>query len=153
MSELNEKTLLTLIEKMGEQNKEAIAAAVSAAVQEANKPKPPTEKELAEIKMAQEHRAETGQAEKQRRANKRYAQQNVCTHEHSKRDLGATYCVWVRDNDHLNDPGYIYCQECEGRFRPESEKWRKLDPNAIFNTALFNKLFQDCSGAQGEIIR
>lgn len=129
-----------------------ISAAVTAAVQEVNKPKPKSPQELAEIEQAQQHRKETSESDKMRRANQRNYQENVCTHEHKKAAGGGTHCVHVYDNDHLGDPGYIICQECNGKFRPDSPKWRKLDPTAIFDTAKFNFLFQSCAQAQGEII-
>lgn len=132
--------------------KEIVATAMAAVMAEANKPKPKTAQELAEIEQAQQHRKETAESHKQQREQKRWIQVNACTHEHTKQAGGGTHCVHVRDNDHLDSPGYIYCQNCEGRFRPEGEKWRKLDPDAIFDTAKFNKLFQDCAQGQGEII-
>lgn len=129
-----------------------VDAAVTAAMREANKPKPKTEAELAEIAQAQQLRRETAENDKQRRVNKRNFSEHICTHEHSKQAGGGTHCVHVLDNDHPGDPGFIYCQNCEGRFRPDSAKWRKLDPEAIFDTAKFNLLFQSCAQAQGEII-
>lgn len=132
--------------------KEIVAAAVSAAIQEANKPKPKTEQELAEIKQAQQQRMETAEQVKQKKANDRHFQENICTHEHTKAAGGGTHCVHVRDNDYPGEPGFILCQFCQGRFRPESDLWRKLDPDAIFSTPKFNKLFQDCAQGQGEII-
>ena len=132
--------------------KDIIAGAVQAAIAETNKPKPKTPQELAEIQQAQQHRKDTADGIKREKENKRYMQEKICTHEHSKQAGGGTHCVHVRDNDHPDSPGFIYCQNCEGRFRPDSEKWRKLDPNAIFDTAKFNFLFQSCAQAQGEII-
>lgn len=132
--------------------KDVIAAAVAAAVAESNKPKPKTAQELAEIEQAQQHRLDTAKDVQRIKDNKRWMQVNGCTHEHSKQAGGGTHCVHVRDNDHPDSPGFIYCQSCEGRFRPDTEKWRKLDPDAIFDTAKFNFLFQSCAQAQGEII-
>jgi hypothetical protein len=129
-----------------------IAAAVTAAVQAANKPKPKTEQELAEIAMAQEQRKEMAESLKRAKTNARYFAKHICSHEHNRRDGGGTYCVYVKDNDHLGDPGYIYCQGCCGRFRPDDLKWRKLDPDAIFDTAKFNLLYQHCAQAQGDIL-
>ena len=129
-----------------------IGVAVSAAVQEANKPKPPTAQEIAEIRQAQEHRRDTAENYLQQKANQRNFQENICSHEHTKAAGGGTHCVFVRDNDHPGDPGYILCQNCQGRIRPDTEKWRQLDPNAIFDTGAFNKFFQDCAQGQGEII-
>jgi len=129
-----------------------VDAAVTAAMREANKPKPKTEQELAEIELAQQQRKENAEQIKQKEVRKRWLQENACTHEHSKQAGGGTHCVHVLDNDHPGDPGFIYCQNCEGRFRPDTPKWRKLDPNAIFDTAKFNLLFQACAQSQGEII-
>lgn len=134
-----------------EDMKEIVAAAVTAAVQEANKPKPPTDAEVAEIQQAQTMRRETADSVKMRKENRKFIQ-SQCTHEHSKQAGGGTHCVYVRDNDHPADAGYIYCQLCEDRVRPESEKWRVLDPDAHFDTALFNRLFQDCAQGQGEML-
>jgi len=129
-----------------------VDAAVTAAMREANKPKPKTQQELAEIEQAQQHRKDTAENYKQQRESKRWMQTNACTHEHKKSAGGGTHCVHVRDNDHADSPGFIYCQNCEGRFRPDTPKWRKLDPDAIFDTGKFNELFQSCAQAQGEII-
>lgn len=129
-----------------------VGAAVTAAVQEVSKPKPPTAQEIAEIHQAQEHRRDTAENYKQQKANQRNFQEHICSHEHTKAAGGGTHCVFVRDNDHPGDAGFILCQNCQGRVRPESEKWRVLDPTAIFDTAEFNKLFQDCAQGTGEII-
>lgn len=130
----------------------AVTTAVTSAIEAMNKPKPKTAQELAEIEQAQAHRRETAESNKQARANKRWYAEHGCTHEHSRQAGGGTHCVHVLDNDHPGDPGFIYCQNCEGRFRPDTPKWRKLDPDAIFDTAKFNLLFQSCAQAQGEII-
>lgn len=131
--------------------KELVAAAVTAAIQEANKPKPLSESAMAEIQQAQQMRRETADSVLQRKANEKFMQ-GQCTHEHSKQAGGGTHAVYVRDNDHPGDAGFILCQFCQIRVRPESEKWQQLDPDATFNTALFNKLFQDCAQGQGEIL-
>jgi hypothetical protein len=132
--------------------RDLVSSAVAAAVTAANAPKPPTEQEMAAIKMQQDQRRENAEQIKRGKENKRRFSEFICTHEHAQQAGGGTHCVHVRDNDHPDSPGYIYCQNCEGRFRGESEKWRKLDPDAIFDTAKFNLLFQKCAGAQGEII-
>lgn len=132
--------------------KDIVAAAVAAAIAETNKPKPKTPQELAEIEQAQQLRKETSDNYAQQRANKRWFSEHGCTHEHKASAGGGTHCVHVLDNDHPGDPGFIYCQNCEGRFRPDTPKWRKLDPEAIFSTAKFNELFQQCAQSQGEII-
>lgn len=132
--------------------KDIVAAAVKAAIEEVNKPKPKSESELAEIAQSQQLRKDTAESVKRKKANARWMQEHGCTHEHSKQAGGGTHCVHVLDNDHPGDPGFIYCQNCEGRFRPDTPKWHKLDPDAIFDTAKFNELFQSCAQVQGEII-
>lgn len=132
--------------------KQVIAAAVAAAIAETNKPKPKSAQELAEIEQAQQHRKDTADSVKQKKESDRFFQEKSCTHEHKKSAGGGTHCVHVMDSDHPDSPGFIYCQFCHGRFRPDIPKWRKLDPEAIFDTAKFNFLFQQCAGAQGEII-
>ena len=120
-----------------------ISGAFAAAIREARNPTP-TESEIAAVEQAQQYRKEQSQQVRAALAQKKSFQQ-VCSHEHSRREGGGTHCVWVHDNDIPGSSGYIYCQRCEGRIRPESEQMRKLDPQATFSTALFNKLFQDCS--------
>jgi hypothetical protein len=128
-----------------------IAAAVTAAVIESRKPNPPTAQELSALQMAQEHRAQTAQSVLAERENK-IAMQNICAHEHSRREGGGTHAVWVREENPAS-PGFILCQKCQGRIRPghlttESDAPAFLrDRGAIYNTDKFNKLFQDCGEA------
>lgn len=132
--------------------KEDLRDLVTAAIRSAREPDPPTKQQLAEIQMAQQLREETAKGVLEKKKNERWFQEHGCSHEHSKQAGGGTHCVHVRDNDHLDSAGYIMCQLCQGRVRPEDPKWKKLDPDAIFNTALFNKLFQDCAQIQGEML-
>jgi hypothetical protein len=120
-----------------------IAAAVTAAVAESKKPAPLTEAQLAEIEQAQQIRFETAQSAKQAEENKR-ATQARCTHEHPKREGSHSHCVWVREENPAS-PGYILCQLCQAKVRPEGVD--RQDKQSIYNTALFNKLFQDCNDA------
>ena len=132
--------------------RDLVVSAVHAAVTAANAPPPPTKQELAEIQMAQELRESTAKDILKKKANDRWFQEHGCSHEHSKQAGGGTHCVHVQDNDYPGSAGYIMCQLCQGRVRPDDPKWKKLDPDAIFNTALFNKLFQECAQIQGEMI-
>lgn len=126
--------------------KEMIAAAVSAAVIESRKPEPPTEQQIAQVAMAQEHREQTAASLLAQRQNERNMQL-MCVHEHSKQSGGGTHCVWVREED-PRSPGFILCQKCQGRVRPGSIDPKGLpcqrDRGAIYDTDLFNKLFQEC---------
>lgn len=128
-----------------------IAAAVTAAIQESRKPNPPTEQELSQLQMAQEHRAQTAQSVLLERENK-IAMQNICAHEHSRREGGGTHAVWVREED-PRSPGFILCQKCQGRIRPgvlstdpKAPAFNR-DRGAIYNNDKFNQLFQDCGEA------
>lgn len=121
-----------------------VAAAVAAAIKEARKPDPPTEQQLSALQMKQEQRAAMA-ADVMRTKENRLAIQRICSHEHSQREGGGSHGVWVREEDPAS-PGYVYCQKCEAKVRPNggNEGTKRADRTAIYDTALFNKLFQDC---------
>lgn len=125
-----------------------IAAAVTAAIVESRKPEPPTEQQIAQLQMAQEHRALTAQSVLDEAKNK-IAMQNICAHEHSRREGGGTHAVWVREENPAS-PGFILCQKCQGRIRAGQLTKDSTAPaflrdrGAIYDTDKFNKLFQDC---------
>lgn len=122
-----------------------IAAAVTAAVQESRKPAPPTEQQLAQLEMEQQHRKDTSDQVKQLEVNKR-ANQMICSHEHTN---GDTHCVWVREENPAS-PGFILCQKWQCRIRPGAFNKQgtsyERDRGAIYDTAMFNRLFQKCAG-------
>jgi hypothetical protein len=134
--------------------KELVTASVTAAMVEARKPLPPTEKELAEIAQAQAHREANAAGVIAAIKNKRFVQE-ACVHEHSKAAGGGTHCVWVKEED-PRSPGYIYCQKCEARIRPNNYDKDGLpyqrDRNAHYDTDLFNRLFQDCGEQTGVLM-
>lgn len=121
-----------------------ISTAVTAAVAEAKKPAPPTEAELAKEEQDRKDRADMAKSVWEQKQRERDFQK-VCTHEHPAREqmLGKTHCVHVKE-ENPTSPGYILCQRCQARIRPESFP-RNIDPNAHYDTALFNRLFQDCA--------
>jgi hypothetical protein len=90
----------------------------------------------AQIEQDQQTRAETARQQIAIMENKR-AVQRLCTHKHRK---GDTHCVFISDD--LG--GYILCQKCQAVIRagvaPKSN-----DSGVIYDAALFNTLFQDCS--------
>ena len=118
---------------------------------EMRKPAPPTPQQLAEIETAQADRLANANSVKEKLARKRQ-EQAVCTHRHNRKDGGASHVVHVHDNDYPGSPGYIYCQKCEVRVRPDTPFWRKLDPGAAFDDRLFMELMQDCSLTGAEIL-
>lgn len=126
--------------------KAIIAGAVATAIQEAKKPAPPTERELAEQAQAQAARAANAAGVVAEIENER-AVQLICTHMHKLKEGGGTHCVWIRDED-PRSPGYVYCQKCEATIRPgeyDAEGFPfQRDRRAIYNTDLFNRVFQEC---------
>ena len=123
-----------------------VATSVAAAIEATNKPKPPTQKELDNIAQKQAEREANAACVIAGIKNER-AFQLSCTHEHSKQAGGGTHGVWIREED-PRSPGYVYCQKCEATVRPGEYDAKGLpcqrDYRAIYNTELFNKLFQEC---------
>jgi hypothetical protein len=125
-----------------------ITAAVTAAVAEAQKPAPLTAQEASQQSQEQQQRLEMSDSVKLAKENQRQMQLG-CTHEHNKSAGGGTHCVHVREE---SGHGYILCQYCQGRFRPEIPEAQRLDHGAHYNTSLFNTLFQSCVVTGGEIL-
>lgn len=149
MAELDHRGLImskeqTITPEMRELITTSVTAAVVAMATELRKPPLPTAQEQADLKQRQEERRITGEGVKQQKENERWIQLNGCTHEHQRSAGGGTHCVWVQDNGIAGSPGYVLCQKCQGRFRPDEPLMRKLDPNAIFDTAKFNQLMNEC---------
>lgn len=123
-----------------------IATAVATAIQESKKPAPLTDQQIAAEKMRQEHRANTA-ADVVRGIEGKRAAQMACTHEHSRREGGGSHCVYVKEENPAS-PGFVLCQKCQGRFRSGEYNAEGpaycMDRGAIYDTARFNKLFQDC---------
>ena len=123
------------------------------AIDASHRPPPPTPQELASIAQQQAERKANSEAYLQAQANKAYSQQ-VCSHMHSQHagGGGGTHMVHVHDNDYPNTPGYLLCQKCQVRIRPETPLFRKLDPQATFDTEKFNWYFQVCVSSRGGIV-
>ena len=141
---LSNADLMAVIQEMQKNQAANIAAAVTAAVAESRKPVPPTEQELAAQKMKQQHRENTA-ADVIRAAENKIANQRICSHEHNN---GDTHCVWVRE-ENPSSPGFILCQyqQCRirpGTYNPEGTGFER-DRGAIYDTAMFNRLFQKCA--------
>lgn len=120
-----------------------MATMATTIVSEMRKPSPLTDAQLAQIAQDQEHRKANAQSILDQMEQKT-VNQAACTHEHSKRDGGQTHCVWVQESFPLGSHGYILCQHCSIRIRPESAS-KKLDPGAAYNTPLYNRLWQECA--------
>lgn len=133
-------------------------------------------KEIADFEQSMADRAATALAVLEKKKNERWFQEHGCKHEHPKAAGGGTHCVFVKDNDVPQSPGFIICQKCQGRFRPDEPLMRGkpvidkktgkprlsdsgqviyaggLDPEAIFDTNLFNQLLQDCLQTGAEML-
>lgn len=97
------------------------------------------DEDKASKKMAQAERFENSKNVKaQMEARRR--EQLACTHAHAD---GHTHLVHVQENGRLaGGAGYLHCQSCQAKIRPDNENVKQLDPHAIFDTALFNRLYQ-----------
>lgn len=109
-------------------------------------------KEISDFEQAMADRAATAKSVIEKKQNERYVQEHVCTHEHQAQWGGGSHCVLVRDNDIPTSPGYVLCQKCQARVRPDEPLMRKLDPEAIFNTMLYNRLLQGTIQAGQEMM-
>lgn len=124
--------------------KELITAAVAAAREPNELEKLEIEARQAEreaqrvqIEQDQQIRAETARQQIAIAGNKR-SMQKICTHKHRK--SGDTHAVFITDD--LG--GYILCQKCQAVIRPGVEP-ENNKAGVIYDSALFNQLFQDCA--------
>jgi hypothetical protein len=109
----------------------AAASAAAAAIEAANKPKPLTESQQAELVQEQEMRREIAQTALAKERNQQ-ALQKVCLHKHKK--TGQSKAVLIRDLD------YYLCQQCgiqvKAGKKPESDKSNRF----TYDTALYNRM-------------
>jgi hypothetical protein len=142
--------------------KEDLKELIVALTEAGRKPPEPTEDEAqaiaqrkAQVAAQQEERKANGEAHLQSLRNRQYHQQ-ACSHMHSQLPGGlggGTRMVHIHDNDYPGSSGYLYCQKCEVRIRPETgELWHKLDPGATFSTEKFNWYYQSTTGGRGGVI-
>lgn len=109
-------------------------------IQELKKPTILEQKALdAEVKRildANEERKTNSAGMKQQMADKALTQA-ICSHTH--RD-GNSHGVFVMEK--APSPGYILCQKNQCKIRPGQKPTENADFGAIYDTALFNRLFQ-----------
>ena len=130
---------------------EIIAGTVAATIAEMRKPEPMMAQQKADIEQQQAERLATGQGVAEKKRNELWFQTHGCKRKHSGQ-MGGTHCVYVRDNDVPPSPGFVLCQKCQGRFRPDEPVMRKLDPIAIFDSQKFNELMLDCAVNGAKIV-
>lgn len=93
------------------------------------------DKQAAEIAARQKERLDNAAAIKQLMAEKAF-QKRTCTHVHAK--TNDSHCVYIMEK---RGPGYLLCQACQAVIRP-GEPPEGNDTDYIYDTALFNRLFQ-----------
>lgn len=102
------------------------------------------DKQKLETKQAQEARVRQSAEVIAELEAKKWTKLN-CSHEHPD---GKSHGVYVQER---NSPGYILCQSCQAVIRPEPQP-KDYKGSAIYNTAMFNKVFQKLQSLTGDII-
>ncbi len=120
---------------------ELISTAVTAAVAAAKQPnvieQAKLDREMKGIIEANAERMENSKGQLELIAAKKWTHE-TCTHKHKD---GNSHCVYVMEK---NGPGYILCQKNQCKIRPgEQPEKGKGDPDAIYDTRLFNQVMQE----------
>ncbi len=127
--------------------KELITSAVSAAVKAAKEPtvieQAELDKQEREAAQKQEARKLQGEAVLEDLNNRRMLQR-LCSHEHRN---GDTHCVYIQEP---KGPGYLLCQKNQCKIRPGVAP-KDSASGDIYDTDLFNRIFQKVPGAGQEI--
>jgi hypothetical protein len=80
---------------------------------------------------------------------KRAAQQ-TCSHVHGvtegPADNGDSHCVYVHEE---GGPGYLLCQACTGKIRRGEKPETGFDPDAVYDSVLFDELFKNLMATEG----
>lgn len=92
--------------------------------------------EAKELEQRQQERRDNSEAFKMKRAQDKWVREH-CTHQHAD---GKTHCVWIAEKNNPN--GYILCQANHCKIRPEPRPEKFADEDAVYDTNLFNRLFQ-----------
>lgn len=100
-------------------------------IKEIKKPEPPSEAEQRKIQQEQDRRKQLATTHQEVAENKK-RQQRICTH--LRRD-GTSRAVYVKQGN------FLICQKCQVIVRPEDAA-KKSNVNTIYDTNLFNRLFQ-----------
>jgi hypothetical protein len=113
---------------------ELIAAAVTAAKAPNSIEQKNLDREQKQIEEDQKQRLAVAASVKEEMKQRLWTHLNH-SHEHKN---GQSKCTYVQDK--LG--GYVICLGCQAKIRPDMPKEQRLDHNAIYDTGLFNKLFQ-----------
>jgi hypothetical protein len=115
-----------------------ITTAVTAAVAAAKTPSIIEQQQIderkKEIEERQKDRLNTAKEHIEAIKSRRWVHEN-CSHEHKN---GDTHCVWIQEK---SGPGYLICQKNQCIIRP-GQMPADYKGTAVFNTELFNSIFQ-----------
>lgn len=100
------------------------------------------DKEVERIKAANEERKANSEGIKNQMREKE-AYRLICSHKH--RD-GNSHGVFIMER--APSPGYIHCQSCHANVRPGPRPETGRDVLAIYDTALFNRMFQELPSSE-----
>ena len=123
---------------------------IAAIGQEMRKPNALEQKKLDENeaakKASQEERLVNSAAVKEQ-MRLRKQEQMTCSHQHPD---GHTHLARIIENGKLaGGPGLLLCQWCNAKIRPDlGPEMKKIAPQAIYDTSLFNRLLQTIPGNQ-----
>lgn len=136
---------ISVVKQMLHEMQRENAQMLATVIQELKKPTILEQKEIdAEIKRIQdanEERKTNAQGIMQQMADKQ-ANQAICSHKH--RD-GTSHGVLIWEK---NGGNYILCQKNQCKIRPGSRPSEGADIGAIYDTALFNRLFQELPSSE-----
>jgi hypothetical protein len=99
------------------------------------------DEQRAEMVQKQQYRQATAQSVRDDIENKKLIQQ-VCSHEHPN---GASRSVYVTER---TGPGYMICLKNQCKIRPEPKPAKNADSGAIYDTTMFNRLFQKANSVE-----
>lgn len=137
-----EKSLsIDIVQQMMKEQARQNAEMLKEVIQELKKPTVLEQKEIdaeiQRIKFANEERKANSAGILQQMHDKQISQ-TICSHKH--RD-GNSHCVFIYEK--APSPGYILCQKNQCKIRPGEPPREGPDSSAIYDTALFNQLFQE----------
>src|ERR1035437_3356159 len=96
--------------------------------------------EAQRLKSANDERAANAAGILQQMADVRF-QRTVCSHKHASAEGGHRHGVYITEP--APSPGYIHCQKCHVTIRPGIAPSENVDPLGFYDTALFNRIYQD----------
>jgi hypothetical protein len=141
MSEEPKTISIDVVKEMLKEQAKQNAEMLASVIQELKKPTLLEQKaidaEIERIRLANEERKTNSQGILQQMRDKA-ATQAICSHKH--RD-GTSHGVFIMEK--APSPGYILCQKNQCKIRPGNRPKENADIGAIYDTALFNRLFQE----------